>query len=387
MKKVENDSGEEIEDSELMIQGCVNGQEVPCEVDTRTQMCVIPERLAGGLKVFDRTACRPIDMAAMVKVRVKVGPVDTTVMATRVSDQYCTHPLVGRNVGLDNLMECLALAKAKLDGKTVVQHQVQTRAQERQQQAADLQGDDVRQAEQLDICEPEEAENSVTELDEPGVAVVEVEETVDPAVALDKVLDLGDAEVTVMSDTSVDGSVNLGLEIPLMKRGSSLNQEYSHSVMLDETLKRQWAESKKHGFCWVHGLLKRCVEDELRGNREVLVVPVSMRKRMMALVHDSLGHVGDGKMRWALQQSCCWPGISGDVKRYCRACEECQRKRKDKVAEVRMGEMPVHTGEWQSTLLVRFHDPMATSLFSHTSVWRANSRSHTSEASNGQGMR
>ena len=46
------------------------------------------------------------------------------------------------------------------------------------------------------------------------------------------------------------------------------------------------------------------MEDELRGNREVLVVPVGMRKRMMALVHDNLGHVSDGKMRWALQQSC-----------------------------------------------------------------------------------
>ena len=134
MKKVENDSGEEIEDRELMIQGCMNGQEVPCEVDTGAQMCVIPERLAGGLQVFDRRACCPIGseyMAAMVKVYVKVGAVNTTLTATVVTDQYCTHPLVGRNVGLDNLMECLALAKAKLDGKTVVQHQVQTRAQER----------------------------------------------------------------------------------------------------------------------------------------------------------------------------------------------------------------------------------------------------------------
>ena len=82
----------------------------------------------------------------------------------------------------------------------------------------------------MDVCEPEEAENSVKELDEPRVTVVEAEETVDPAMALDTVLDLEDVEATVMSDTSVDGSVNLGLEIPLKKR---VNQEYSHSVMLD----------------------------------------------------------------------------------------------------------------------------------------------------------
>ena len=57
LSKVKNDSGEEIEDRELMIQGCVNGQEVSCKVDTGAQMCVIPERLAGGLQVFDRRAC------------------------------------------------------------------------------------------------------------------------------------------------------------------------------------------------------------------------------------------------------------------------------------------------------------------------------------------
>ena len=114
----------------------MNGQEVPCEVDTGAQMCVIPERLASDLQVFDRRACHPIGseyMAALVKVCVKVGPVDMTVTATVVPDQYCTHPLVGRKVSLDNLMECLALAKTKLDGKRVVQHQVQTRAHERQQ--------------------------------------------------------------------------------------------------------------------------------------------------------------------------------------------------------------------------------------------------------------
>ena len=62
----------------------------------------------------------------------------------------------------------------------------------------------------------------------------------------------------------------------------------------------------------------------------------------MSLVHDYLGHVGNGKMQWALKQSCCWPGLSGDVKRYSKTCEECQKKRKGSVAEVPTGEMPVH---------------------------------------------
>ena len=63
---------------------------------------------------------------------------------------------------------------------------------------------------------------------------------------------------------------------------------------------------------------------------------------MLSLVHDYLGHVGAGKMLWALKLSCCWPGLSCDVKRYGRACEECQKKRKGGLAEVPMGEMLVH---------------------------------------------
>ena len=35
--------------------------------------------------------------------------------------------------------------------------------------------------------------------------------------------------------------------------------------------------------------------------------------RMLQLVHDQLGHVGTGKMFWALKRQCTWPGMSGTV--------------------------------------------------------------------------
>ena len=63
---------------------------------------------------------------------------------------------------------------------------------------------------------------------------------------------------------------------------------------------------------------------------------------MLSLVHDFLGHVGSGKMGWALKQSCCWPGVNSDVKRYSKACGECQKMRKGGLAEIPMGEMPIH---------------------------------------------
>ena len=112
----------------------------------------------------------------------------------------------------------------------------------------------------------------------------------------------------------------------------------------DETLKdwKCWGSDRKNGFLWDSGVLKRNVEDEMSGSRELVVIPVGLRQRMLALVHDYLGHVGSGKMVWALKQSCCWPGLSGDAKRYGKACVECQRMRKGGPSEAPMGVMPIH---------------------------------------------
>ena len=68
-----------------------------------------------------------------------------------------------------------------------------------------------------------------------------------------------------------------------------------------------------------------------------------LRSTSWTRYYDYLGHVGNGKMAWILKQTCCWPGMSGDAKRYGRACAaECQRMRKGGLAEVPMGEMPIH---------------------------------------------
>ena len=101
------------------------------------------------------------------------------------------------------------------------------------------------------------------------------------------------------------------------------------------------------------------MEDEISGNRELVVIPAGMRQRMMELVHDYLGHVGSGKMVWMLKQSCCRPGLSGDAKRYGRDCKDCQKMRKGGLAEVPMWEMPSTRYLFKmslSTLWVRFLD-------------------------------
>ena len=110
-----------------------------------------------------------------------------------------------------------------------------------------------------------------------------------------------DGEPLAVVKDKVDAELNLGLVIPSVELGASLGAEYN-----DETLKewKGWGTTRTNGFLWEDGIIKRVVEDVIMGSR--------------------------------------WPGLSGDAKRYGRACGECQKMRRGGLAEVPMGEMPIH---------------------------------------------
>jgi len=129
-----------------------------------------------------------------------------------------------------------------------------------------------------------------------------------------------------------------------MEEGSSLRSEYRGAVAEDETLSewRRWGKERKHGYLWDDGVLKKMLEDEIRGNREVVVIPKPLRGMMMKLVHDQLSHVGCNKMLWSLKQACVWPGMVKLVRSYSKACWECQCMRRDKGGKAPMGEMSIY---------------------------------------------
>ena len=198
----------------------------------------------------------------------------------------------------------------------------------------------TRLAEQVVITNPEELvqrETSPVEVEESQLNALDVEED-------DPTSRQGDGEPLAVVKDKVDADLNLGLVIPSVELGDSLGAEYKGALGSDETLKewKGWGTTRTNGFLWEDGILKRVVEDVITGSRELVVIPVGIRQRMLTLVHDYLGHVGSGKMIWMLKQRCCWPGLSGDAKRYGRACGECQKMRKGGLAEVPMGEMPIH---------------------------------------------
>ena len=95
-----------------------------------------------------------------------------------------------------------------------------------------------------------------------------------------------------------EASEEAGMQIPLAELGRSQTAEYKVAVMEDQSLEK-WrvnADQSVNGFKWDQELLKKLVENVIRGNIEGLAVPVGSRHRMLQLVHDQLGHVGTGKM-------------------------------------------------------------------------------------------
>ena len=97
-------------------------------------------------------------------------------------------------------------------------------------------------------------------------------------------------------------------------------------------------------------MLKRRVSDEVRGVRDVIVMPKEWRRRVLKLAHDRLGHVGSGKTCWSLRQVCIRPGIHRAAKKYVKGCHECQCLTKMVSVELPWEScqfIVTHSGMWQ----------------------------------------
>ena len=75
-----------------------------------------------------------------------------------------------------------------------------------------------------------------------------------------------------------------------------------------------------------------------------LVVPSSLTDRVMTLAHESLmaGHLGIRKTNDRVMAEFFWPGVCGDVTRFCKSSDICQRTvQKGRVAKVPLGRLPL----------------------------------------------
>ena len=83
---------------------------------------------------------------------------------------------------------------------------------------------------------------------------------------------------------------------------------------------------------------------ELRECSEQILVPKTLRGKVMEVAHDSIfaGHVGTKKTKDRIQTNFYWPGMQGNVTSFCRLYVACQKKNgKRSVPRVPRGDMPL----------------------------------------------
>ena len=83
-----------------------------------------------------------------------------------------------------------------------------------------------------------------------------------------------------------------------------------------------------------------------KGNKVTLqlVVPVGFREKVLRLAHETLltEHLGIKKTLDRVVSEFVWPGVCGDVARFCKSCDICQRTiQKGRVTKVPLGKMPL----------------------------------------------
>ena len=97
-------------------------------------------------------------------------------------------------------------------------------------------------------------------------------------------------------------------------------------------------------FVVERGLLYRVYQSELGRETKQLAVPVSLRKGVLCLAHESImsGHLGSKKTLDRVLSNFAWPGVASEVTRHCRSCDICQRTlHKGRVAKAPLQKMPI----------------------------------------------
>ena len=103
---------------------------------------------------------------------------------------------------------------------------------------------------------------------------------------------------------------------------------------------------KTSSFEKKNGIVYRVYHAMARGGAttQQVVLPESLRKCVISIAHDTItgGHLGIRKTREKITSNFNWPGIDGNIARYCHLCNVCQKTvSKGIVPEVPLQSVPV----------------------------------------------
>ena len=126
----------------------------------------------------------------------------------------------------------------------------------------------------------------------------------------------------------------------LQNKDGSLEKVRNSNKILERGNHKSWYTMDK-------GIWYRMYQPDVGNPDKVVkqvVVPQQLRLQVMSLAHDSLmgGHLGIRKTYDKVTTSFYWPGIHGDVTRFCQSCDVCQKTvSKGKVTRVPLEKVPL----------------------------------------------
>jgi len=115
----------------------------------------------------------------------------------------------------------------------------------------------------------------------------------------------------------------------------------------DEILSRAIKAAKQKAdpqFQIINKFLYRMKTNRRGQTKKQLAIPETLRQRVVTLAHAGVmsGHLGIHRTQERIIASFWWPGISGDITRFCHFCDVCQRTiSKKHVPKVPLGKIPV----------------------------------------------
>ena len=107
-------------------------------------------------------------------------------------------------------------------------------------------------------------------------------------------------------------------------------QSVDHTLSRLQTRDSQLRGKAEIGYCKKGGILYRTYQHpkiDFGKIRWQVLVPQILREQVMKIAHESIvaGHMGAQRTIERITTSFYWPGIYGDVKRFCMTCDICQK--------------------------------------------------------------
>ena len=84
------------------------------------------------------------------------------------------------------------------------------------------------------------------------------------------------------------------------------------------TLLNQWDKISEE-----NGVMYRTIQDPSCGQRRQLVLPQTLKEKILTSLHDDMGHQGLERTLHLIRDRCYWPRMNNDVETWIKKCERC----------------------------------------------------------------